>query len=97
MCDGTLADGQWLLGRRGTYRGIAAANDQGYRPYLGASGFSADLAPDRATTRCRAPTFSISSAAVTWFVVAVIFGFGQWTVLLLPRIEPGQELDSIAT
>jgi hypothetical protein len=39
MCDGTLADGQWLLGKRGTYRGIAAANGQGYRPYLGASGF----------------------------------------------------------
>jgi MFS family permease len=40
---------------------------------------------------------SISSPAVTWFVVAVVFGFGQWTVLLLPRIEPGQELEAIAT
>jgi MFS family permease len=40
---------------------------------------------------------SISSPAVTWFMVAVVFGFGQWTVLLLPRIEPGQELEAIAT
>jgi hypothetical protein len=40
---------------------------------------------------------SISSPAVTWFVIAVVFGFGQWTVLLLPRIEPGQQLEAIAT
>jgi MFS family permease len=33
---------------------------------------------------------SISSPAVTWFVIAVVFGSGQWTVLLLPRIEPRQ-------
>lgn len=39
---------------------------------------------------------SISSPAVTWFMVAVVFGFGQWTVLLLPRIEPGQELEAVA-
>lgn len=40
---------------------------------------------------------SMSSPAVTWFVIAVVFGFGQWTVLLLPRIEPGQQLEAIAT
>lgn len=40
---------------------------------------------------------SISSPAMTWFVVAVVCGFGQWTTLLLPRIKPGQELEAVAT
>ena len=40
---------------------------------------------------------SIASPAVTWFVVAVVCGFGQWTTLLLPRIKPGQELEAVAT
>jgi hypothetical protein len=30
-------------------------------------------------------------------VIAVVLGFGQWTVLLLPRIEPGQQLEAVAT
>jgi len=40
---------------------------------------------------------SMTSPAVTWFVIAVVFGFGQWTTLLLPRIKPGQELEAVAT
>ena len=40
---------------------------------------------------------SITSPAVTWLVVAVLVGFGQWTALLLPKIEPGQTLEQIAT
>jgi MFS family permease len=40
---------------------------------------------------------SMTSPAVTWFVIAVILGFGQWTVLLLPRIKPGQQLEAVAT
>jgi MFS family permease len=40
---------------------------------------------------------SMTSPAVTWFVVAVVLAFGQWTTLLLPRIKPGQELEAVAT
>jgi hypothetical protein len=40
---------------------------------------------------------STTSPTVTWFVIAVVIGFGQWTTLLLPRIEPGQELEAVAT
>ncbi|HET9147944.1 MAG TPA: MFS transporter [Acetobacteraceae bacterium] len=40
---------------------------------------------------------SVTSHQVTWLVIAVILGFGEWTALLLPRIEPGQTLESIAT
>jgi MFS family permease len=40
---------------------------------------------------------SMTSPAVTWFVIAVVLGFGQWTTLLLPRIKPGQELEAVAT
>jgi hypothetical protein len=40
---------------------------------------------------------SLTSPAVTWFVVAVVLGFGQWTTLLLPRIKPGQQLEAVAT
>jgi MFS family permease len=40
---------------------------------------------------------SMTSPAITWFVIAVVFGFGQWTTRLLPRIKPGQELEAVAT
>jgi hypothetical protein len=40
---------------------------------------------------------SMTSTAVTWFIIAVVLGFGQWTALLLPRIEPGQQLEAVAT
>jgi MFS family permease len=40
---------------------------------------------------------SVTSPAVTWLVIAVILGFGEWTALLLPKIEPGQTLEAIAT
>lgn len=39
---------------------------------------------------------SVTTPAVTWFVVAVVLGFGQWTTLFLPRIEPGQQLEAVA-
>ncbi|MBV9656084.1 MAG: MFS transporter [Acetobacteraceae bacterium] len=38
-----------------------------------------------------------TSPAFTWLVIAVAVGFGQWTVLLLPKIAPGQALEQIAT
>ncbi|HEY1930591.1 MAG TPA: MFS transporter [Acetobacteraceae bacterium] len=38
-----------------------------------------------------------TSPRVTWAIVAVALGFGQWTALLLPKIEPGQRLEEIAT
>jgi MFS family permease len=40
---------------------------------------------------------SMTSPTVTWFVIAVVLAFGQWTTLLLPRIKPGQELEAVAT
>lgn len=40
---------------------------------------------------------SVTSPAVTWLIIAVVLGFGQWTTLLLPKIEPGQALEAIAT
>lgn len=39
---------------------------------------------------------SVTSPAITWFVIAVVFAFGQWTALLLPEIEPGQQLKAVA-
>jgi MFS family permease len=38
-----------------------------------------------------------TSPEMTWLVVAVLFGFGQWTAFLLPKIAPGQTLEAIAT
>ena len=38
-----------------------------------------------------------TSPEITWLVVAVLFGFGQWTALLLPKIPPGQTLEQIVT
>jgi MFS family permease len=40
---------------------------------------------------------SATTPAVTWFIIAVVLGFGEWTALLLPRISPGQTLEEIAT
>lgn len=40
---------------------------------------------------------SWTSPGVTWAVIAVALGFGQWTALLLPKVEPGQALEAIAT
>lgn len=40
---------------------------------------------------------SVTSPSVTWLVIAVALGFGQWTTLLLPKIKPGQALEAIAT
>ena len=40
---------------------------------------------------------SVTTPAITWFIIAVVLGFGQWTALLLPKIEPGQTLEAIAT
>ncbi|MDA3922012.1 MAG: hypothetical protein PF501_15230 [Salinisphaera sp.] len=40
---------------------------------------------------------SVSTPEVTWLVVAVAVGFGQYLAILLPSIEPGQTLESIAT
>jgi MFS family permease len=39
----------------------------------------------------------LTTPAVTWLIVAVMLGFGEWTALLLPKIEPGQTLEAIAT
>ncbi|MGH7084837.1 MAG: hypothetical protein ACREFN_07580, partial [Acetobacteraceae bacterium] len=39
---------------------------------------------------------SVTSPEVTWFIIAVVLGFGQWTALLLPEIEPGQQLEAVA-
>ena len=39
---------------------------------------------------------SVTTPMVTWFVIAVVLGFGEWTTLLLPRIEPGQQLEAVA-
>lgn len=39
---------------------------------------------------------SVTTPAMTWFIIAVVLGFGQWTALLLPRVEPGQELEAVA-
>lgn len=38
---------------------------------------------------------SVTSPAVTWFVIAVVLGFGEWTTLLLPKIKPGQQLEAV--
>jgi MFS family permease len=40
---------------------------------------------------------SLTTPMVTWFIVAVVLGFGEWTTLLLPRIEPGQQLEAVTT
>jgi MFS family permease len=40
---------------------------------------------------------SVTTPAMTWFVIAVVLGFGEWTALLLPKIAPGQTLEQIAT
>jgi MFS family permease len=40
---------------------------------------------------------SVTTPAITWLIIAVVFGFGQWTALLLPKIAPGQTLEAIAT
>jgi MFS family permease len=39
----------------------------------------------------------VTSPQITWLVIAVLMGFGQWTVLLLPKIRPGQTLEQVAT
>ncbi len=39
---------------------------------------------------------SVTSPEVTWFIIAVVLGSGQWTALLLPEIEPGQQLEAVA-
>lgn len=38
---------------------------------------------------------TVTSPTVTWFIIAVVLGFGEWTVLLLPKIRPHQELEAI--
>lgn len=38
-----------------------------------------------------------TSPEVTWLIVAVLIGFGEWTALLLPKIRPGQTLEQIVT
>lgn len=38
---------------------------------------------------------SVTTPMVTWFIVAVVLGFGEWATLLLPRIEPGQQLEAV--
>lgn len=40
---------------------------------------------------------SVSTPEVTWLVVAVAIGFGEWLAIMLPHIEPGQRLESIST
>jgi predicted MFS family arabinose efflux permease len=40
---------------------------------------------------------SATSPTVTWLVIAVILGFGEWAPLLLPKIEPGQTLEAITS
>lgn len=39
---------------------------------------------------------SVTSATVTWIVIAVVLSLGQWFVLALPNIKPGTELEDIA-
>ncbi|MBV8526627.1 MAG: MFS transporter [Acetobacteraceae bacterium] len=39
----------------------------------------------------------VTSPRITWLVIAVLIGFGEWTALLLPRIRPGQTLEQIVT
>lgn len=38
---------------------------------------------------------SVTTPMVTWFVIAVVLGFGEWTALLLPEIKAGQQLEEI--
>lgn len=40
---------------------------------------------------------SITTPTITWIIIAVGLAFGQWLTLLLRRIPPGQELESIST
>ncbi len=40
---------------------------------------------------------SVTTPAVVWLIIAVVLGFGEWTALLLPKIEPGQTLEAVAT
>lgn len=39
----------------------------------------------------------LTSAPTTWLIIAVGVALGMWLTLLLPRIEPGMELESIST
>jgi MFS family permease len=38
----------------------------------------------------------VTTPTVTWWIIAIGFGLGIWTTLLLKRIPPGQELERIA-
>lgn len=40
---------------------------------------------------------SVTTPTITWLIIAVGLAFGQWLTLLLRRIPPGQELESIST
>ena len=40
---------------------------------------------------------SFTSPMVTWLIVAVVIGFGEWLALILPKIAPGQRLEQVAT
>ncbi len=40
---------------------------------------------------------SVTTPAMTWLIIAVVLGFGEWTALLLPKIRPGQTLEAVAT
>jgi MFS family permease len=39
---------------------------------------------------------SVTSATVTWIIIAVVISLGQWIALALPNIKPGTELEEIA-
>lgn len=38
-----------------------------------------------------------TSPEITWLVIAVVIGFGEWAALSLPKIRPGQTLEQVAT
>ena len=40
---------------------------------------------------------TITTPTITWLIIAVGLAFGQWLTILLRRIPPGQELESIST
>jgi predicted MFS family arabinose efflux permease len=40
---------------------------------------------------------SVTTPTVTWLIVAVGLALGQWLTLLLRRIPPGRELETIST
>jgi hypothetical protein len=45
----------------------------------------------------RTALITFATPTVTWLVIAVDLALGQWMMLLLRKIPPGQDLEAIST